>query len=1203
MRIPGWVRAAGSSFSRMGLALLGLLLAGCAAAASQARAPVPHATAGTRVLSVPPATLAQCPWMNTALPVSQRVQMVLARMTLAEKIQMMYGTPPGQNPGGYEGYIPGNARLCIPPLTEEDGPLGVANVGGVTALPSAEALAATWSRQAAQEYGAINGREHWAKGMEVVLGPTINILRTPLWGRAFETLGEDPYLTAQMATAEVQGIQAQGVIAQAKHLAAYNQEADRGSVNVVVSERALQEIYLPAFRAVIRQGQVGSLMCAYPQTNGAYDCANPVLIHDIVDTRWGFLGWVGSDYGATHSTVGSANAGLGQEMGDGGAFFGNGLLAQAVSQGQVATATINRAVAGTLYEMFRFGLFNRQPTGTTATPAATPTDTAEAETLAAEGTVLLKNAAHVLPLRPQALRTIAVIGADASAGAMAVSPPPSSAHVQTPFVVTPLAAITAALVPAGRLVANARVLYADGTSVTQAAQVAAQAQVAVVFADDVETEGTDRTSLALPGNQDALITAVAQANPHTVVVLNTGGAVLMPWLGQVQAVLEAWYPGESDGKAIASVLFGQTDPGGHLPMTFPASAIQTPLSPPAGYPGVNGVVTYSEGLQVGYRWYETHRVQPLFPFGFGLSYTTFAFRDLSVAPSRMAAAGAAVATCTPSSGLWARLFGAAANSCLARVSVTVTNTGHVSGSDVVQLYLGDPPSTGEPPRQLKGFERVTLAPGQSRRVVLEISPRDAAYWNSAVGAFLVAPGTYTVYVGDASTRSELPLSADFRVPRSTGPQPVTVRVPATLRAPATTQVTATLHNGSGTRDHQVTLSLRVGTAGAPAPESTAPSAFVIRALCGPEAQATTAAVCSPAASLAPGQALTARWEVSLPPGTEPGTYHFDVSAHYRTAQGSLAGTGTAAATVHGCCTLTATAADVMLLAEHTLAVSIRFENQSTSAGVADLRLGLTAPAGYQVIPPAAVPTTVTATGTAAGTFTVTAPATAPGGPVLLEASASFLMAGQSLKVSQPLTVEVPYPSLAAAYDNVGVSVATATTAGNFDGQHDSYSASALAAAGLIPGHPVPGLNTLFWPNRAPGQPDNVIASGQVVALAGRGSALVVVGAGDFANIPSLPVPGSASGQGRIIYADGTQQPFTLDLADWYNNAPGPGQVLVTTTAHWNQPGGPGSSPVSVYAATVPLRPGREVAYVVLPDVSQGVASNETAMHIFAMGIR
>ena len=1187
----GWVYAAL-------LALLGLGLAGCATAGPPTHSPrVPYVgMPGTRIIPVTQATVARCPWMNPALPASRRVQLLLARMTLADKIQMMYGM--GQNPGGYEGYISGNGALCIPPLTEEDGPLGVGNVGGVTALPSAEALASTWSRQAARAYGAINGREHWAKGMEVALGPTINIVRNPLWGRTFETLGEDPYLTAQMATAEVQGIQTQGVIAQAKHLDAYNQEADRGSVDVVVSRRALEEIYMPAFRAVVRQGHVGSLMCAYPQTNGAFDCANPVLIHDVLEERWGFRGWVGSDYGATHGTVASANAGLAQEMGDGGAWFANGLLTKAVAKGQVAVGTIDRAVGGTLYEMFRFGLFNRQPTGTPQTPAITSSDTAQAEALAAEGTVLLKNRAHLLPLDAQTLRSIAVIGADASSGALAVSPPPSSAHVQPPFVISPLSAIQKALALPGSLLGSSRVIYADGSSASAAAQSAADAQVAVVFAGSVETEGTDITSLSLPGNQNALIDAVAQANPHTVVVLNSGGAVLMPWLGEVQAVLEAWYPGEGDGAAIASVLFGQTDPGGHLPLTFPASAAQNPLPTTAQYPGVNGVVTYSEGLDVGYRWYEANHVQPLFPFGFGLSYTTFAFRGLRVTPSRVAVAGPAVSTCTPR-GFWSALFGARARACLAQVAVTVTNTGHVTGSDVVQVYIGDPLATGEPPRQLAGFQRVTLASGQSRRVVFHIAPRQAAFWDAAANAFEVAPGQYRVYVGDASALADLPLTGSFRVLGSTGPQPVTVRVPSTLRAPATTQVTATLHNAGAAADNQVSLSLRVGTGGAPEPEATAASAFTVRALCG----ATAAAACPPQASLAPGHSLVAHWDVSLPPGTHAGAYRFVVTAHYRTAQGPVAGSGNAVVTVRDCCALTATSAGI-LYPGHSAAVTVRFANQSATDGVADLRLGLAVPAGYQVAEPTAAPAMKVAAGGSAGeTFTVTAPTTAPGGPLMLDATAGFVIGGEALQARQPLRVEVPYPSLAAAYDNVGVTVASDTAVGNFDGQHDSYSASALAAAGLAPGQPVPGLGPLDWPDIAPGQPDNVICSGQVVALTGSGSALVIVGAGDFANVPSLPVPGSASGRGRIIYADGAQQAFTLDLADWFNNAPGPFQALAAATAHWNQPGGAGTSPVSVYSTTIPLRPGQSVAYVVLPDVSPGVATNETAMHIFALGFR
>jgi beta-glucosidase len=679
-----------------------------------------------------------CPWVGSSAPIPQRVSEVLSEMTQAQKVALVTGA----SGSSYVGLIPAIGSLCIPALNLEDGPAGVADgMTGVTQLPAPVDAAATWDTSQEKLYGQVVGTEEAAKGATVDLGPTINIVRDPRWGRAFESIGEDPYLNGTLGAAEIQGVQSTGTLAQVKHFAVYNQETNRNTPadNAVVSTQALQEIYLPAFQDAVQQGAASSVMCSYSTVNGTYACQNPYLLTTVLRQQFGFPGFVTSDWGATHSTAASANAGLDMDMPGNDGYYGSS-LASAVSSGAVSAATLNSMTSHVLTEMFAFGLFDKPTTGSPAATATSTADQNDALQTAEEGSVLLKNSGNVLPLGSSDT-SIAVIGADASSSPQSAGG--GSASVNSSGTVTPLQGITAAA-PSGVTVS-----YNSGSSDSSAAALAASSSVAVVFASDFEAEGSDLTSIDLGSTDDNLISAVAAANPNTIVVLNTGSAVTMPWLSQVKGVLEAWYPGQEDGTAIAALLFGTVNPSGHLPVTFPASLSQVPASTTAQWPGQNGTVQYSEGIDVGYRWYDAQGLTPLFPFGYGLSYTTFSFSNLKVGT-------------LPDGGA-------------ATVTATVTNTGSKAGADVAQLYVSDPAAAGQPPRQLEGFQRVSLAPGASQTVQFQLTQKNLQYWNSTSSTWATATGSYGVEVGDSD--ANLPLTGTLNVTSAQIGQPVTVTSP------------------------------------------------------------------------------------------------------------------------------------------------------------------------------------------------------------------------------------------------------------------------------------------------------------------------------------------------------------------------------------------------------------------------------------------
>jgi len=708
-------------------------------------------------------------------------------MTVAQKVSLLTGA---WNPR-YVGFIPAVRSLCIPALKMEDGPAGVADgMTGVTQLPAPVDVAATWDTSAEQTYGQVIGSEQAAKGTTVDLGPTINIVRDPRWGRAFESIGEDPYLNGTMGAADIRGVQSAGVLAMVKHFAVYNQETSRNtpSDDAAVSTQAMQEIYLPAFKTAVQQGAASSVMCSYSYINGTAACQNPYTLTTVLRHQDGFGGFVTSDWGATHSTAASANAGLDIDMPGNDHYFGSALRS-AVSSGSVSTATLNSMVSHVLTEMFAFGLFDKPAAGSAAATVTNATDRSDATALAEEGTVLLKNSGNVLPLG-SADSSIAVIGADASSSPQTAGG--GSAGVNSSGTVTPLQGIAAAAS------GGVTVRYNSGSSDSSAAKLAASSRVAIVFASYPEAEGGDRTSIDLGSAENSLISAVAAANPRTIVVLNTGSAVTMPWLSPVAGVLEAWYPGQEDGTAIASILFGRSDPSGHLPVTFPASLSQVPASAAAQWPGTGGGVHYSEGIDVGYRWYQANHLTPLFPFGYGLSYTRFSFSNLKVGP--LTAGGAAT------------------------VSATITNTGSRSGADVAQLYVDDPPASGQPPEQLDGFQRVYLQPGASQQVTFDLTRQNLQYWNTSRNSWATSAGSYRISVGDSS--ASLPLSGTLSVSPAQLGQPVTIANPGPQEDIAGCPVSA----GVSASDSDSRQSLSYAGTGLPAGLSISPASGTISGL-------------------------------------------------------------------------------------------------------------------------------------------------------------------------------------------------------------------------------------------------------------------------------------------------------------------------------------------------------------------------------------
>ena len=680
-----------------------------------------------------------------------RAERTLAALSQSEKLSLLHGVlgaPWGGRPKpagavGSAGYVPGVPRLGIPPLQETDAELGVANPGNVrrgdtaTAMPSSPALAATFDLALARRQGETVGAEARAKGFNVLLGGTANLIRDPRGGRTFEYFSEDPLLTGAMAGAAIAGVQSQGVLSTIKHFALNDQESGRGRLDVEIDKARSRESDLLAFEIGVERGQPGAVMCAYNRVGGAFACENAWLLNDVLKGDWGYRGFVLSDWGAVHSTEAAAMAGLDQEsaaQADARPFYAD--LGASVTAGRAPQARLDDMGRRILTSIFACGLADDPP------PEA-PFDVAAAEATAraveAEGAVLLRNDG-LLPLSPE-LRRVLVVGAHADLGVpsgggssqvvprggIAFEEPEGRNRAMVFHPSSPLAALR-------RRLPAAEVAYDDGLDPERAARRAASADAVVVFADQYLTEGADAPDLALPAGQDRLVEAVAEANPRTAVVLETGGPVRMPWLDRTAAVLEAWYPGQQGGEAIADILTGRVDPSGRLPVTFPASEAQLPRptlvrvsrDPPGRAPrdGPPVVARYGEGAMVGYKWYEAQGERPLFPFGYGLSYTRFRLGDLA-----------------------ARVEGEKVTA-----SIAVTNAGKRAGTAIPQMYVTGPEGSGVRLR-LAGWSRIDLAPGETRRAEVAIDPRLLATFDEPARRWRIARGVYRLSAGfDAASR-------------------------------------------------------------------------------------------------------------------------------------------------------------------------------------------------------------------------------------------------------------------------------------------------------------------------------------------------------------------------------------------------------------------------------------------------------------------
>jgi beta-glucosidase len=709
------------------------------------------------------------PWMNTSLSPDERAAMVVKQMTLDEKIGMLHGTgmaglgpvsPLAVHSNGGAGYVVGVPRLGIPPIQMSDAAYGV-RVSGEngrysTALPSDVASAASWDLDAAHEYGALIGEELRAQGYNMSLGGGINLTREPRNGRTFEYLGEDPILAGKMVGSVMKGLQAQHVIGDLKHYAMNDQESGRNAVNVNVDKRAMRESDLLAFEIGLRESDAAAVMCSYNRVNGDFACENKYLLTDVLKKDWGFKGFVLSDWQGTHSTAKASAAGLDHE--EPAEIFYGPTMKKALESHQVPMGEVDDHVRRILRSMFACGVIDDPPQ-----KSVVDVDHGfEVAQRIAEGSiVLLKNEQGQLPLDASKLHNVAVIGAHSDvgmisgggsaqvdpAGGNAIMPRgrgPTTWQAQIWFRTAPLKTIRAK-------VPGANVQYDAGTDPAAAAAVAKGADVAIVFAYQWESEGMDLDSLSLPLHQDGLIAAVAAANPHTIVILETGTAVTMPWADKVNGIVEAWYAGSRGADAVANILFGDVNPTAKLPMTFPMSDGDLPhptlVKPPvasttsgddpdawkkiaAGLPAFQ--ISYDEALRVGYKWYDAEKKPVLFPFGYGLSYTTYSYSNLKVTPGK-----------TP------------------HLSFTVTNTGSRAGAEIAQVYAGLPASTGEPPKRLVGWSKVKLGSGESKEVTVDVEPQFLSVFDEQQDSWKLVPGDYVFSVG-GSSRS-LPLTQSVHI--------------------------------------------------------------------------------------------------------------------------------------------------------------------------------------------------------------------------------------------------------------------------------------------------------------------------------------------------------------------------------------------------------------------------------------------------------
>ena len=697
------------------------------------------------------------PWMNTSLSPDERAALVVKEMTLDEKISLLHGTgheglgpmsPLSVRGNGGAGHVVGVQRLGIPDIQMSDAAYGVRASGKngrySTALPCNLGAAASWDLESAYDYGALIGRELRAQGFNMSLGGGVNLTREARNGRNFEYLGEDPILGGKLVGQLIKGTQDQHMIGDIKHYALNNQESGRNAVNVNVDERSARETDLLAFEIGIRDGNPAGVMCSYNRLNGDYACDNKYLLTDLLKKDWKFPGFVLSDWGAAHSIAKASTAGMDHEQPND-VFYGEALK-KAVEAGQVPMAEVDDHVRRIVRSMFATGVIDDPPQKSVVDVME---GFAVSQRIAENSMVLLKNDKKQLPLDASKIKSIALIGSHADIGMLSgggsaqVDPPGGNVIMPSGkrgtvwghpvwFPTSPMKSIQAKA-------SNAKLTFDAGTDLDSAAAAAKQAEVAIVFVSRWETEGEDAKTMSLPDNQDELIAKVAAANPHTIVVLETGNPVTMPWVDKVSAILEAWFAGSRGSDALANILFGDVNPSGKLPITFPKTEADLPhpaiVQPPPGtYPPENPnrwrqalegypafQTTYDEGLKIGYKWYDAERKQPLFPFGYGLSYTTYSYSNMKVTPGDQV-----------------------------RVSFTVRNTGSRAGVEVAQVYASLPSSAGEPPKRLVGWSRVKLNPGESKDVTVDIEPLFLSIFNTDQHAWQKVAGEYTFMAGGSS---------------------------------------------------------------------------------------------------------------------------------------------------------------------------------------------------------------------------------------------------------------------------------------------------------------------------------------------------------------------------------------------------------------------------------------------------------------------
>jgi len=708
------------------------------------------------------------PWMNTSLSPDERADLVMKEMSADEKIALLHGvgmptddpvTPENAPSNRGVGYTVGVPRLGIPGIDMSDAAYGVRSSGVngrySTALPANVAAAASWDVDAAYEYGALIGRELRAQGFNMTLGGGVNLTREPRNGRTFEYLGEDPVLAGTLVAKLIQGTQSQHVIGDIKHYALNDQESGRNAVDITISKRAARESDLLAFEIGVEKGQPGAVMCSYNRVNGDFACENQWLLTDVLKKAWKFPGFVLSDWGGTHSDVKASAAGLDNEQP--GRFFFEKKFKEALDAGKIPQSELDDHVHRILRTMFADGVIDHPRQRSVIDPFV---GFETARKIEESGIVLLKNEKAALPLNASRLRTIAVIGSHSDVGMIsgggsaqvdpiggnAIKPAGQGAThwmEEIWFPTSPLKAIQARA-------PRATVKYDPGTDPAAAAAAAKGSDVAIVFAYRWASEGMDLKDLTLPHNQDAIISAVAEANPHTIVVLETGNPVTMPWVDKPAAILEAWFAGSDGASAVGNVLFGTVNPSGKLPNTFPKSEADLPhptiTMPPPASAHFDGAATpekwaaglppfpmaYDEGVKVGYKWYDAENKKPLFPFGFGLSYTTYRYSGLQVTPGEKT-----------------------------KVTFTVTNTGSREGTEIAEVYAGLPAAAQEPPKRLVGFTRVKLNPGEKRNVTVEIEPKYLSIFDEQKDDWSLLPGDYSIMVGGSS--DNLPLKGTVNI--------------------------------------------------------------------------------------------------------------------------------------------------------------------------------------------------------------------------------------------------------------------------------------------------------------------------------------------------------------------------------------------------------------------------------------------------------